>query len=334
MRGFRFLLGAMVLAAGAGCTARQLARDTDQFRVAVCDLYTEQAIDNLIRARTYQVYVHLGYRDILAQTTDDVAGTLGASTGLSRDTGPVEGIMRTVTSGFVAGGSSGRQRQLSFHADPVVDRPDVYELYAAFAHDPGLFVESYDPPRCPVHVHRKRDHKHYWVPCEAGPAFQALVMRTAFQPAPAAAQSPAYDVKVEQVVEVRVVGPDDKSGRAGLATVVLKVSPPVPNGDGTLLLDIPGGTTLRAEVLPLTPGLPGAGELGKAVGVSTEYVLVQYRPAVAGIEPGRLAGLGGRVFSFQWPKVTAPGGPTASEKLQSDVERIRAGSGARPGLRR
>src|SRR6478609_1021654 len=100
----RLLLCATILAAGAGCTARQLARDTDQFRVAVCDLYTEQVMDNLIRARTYQAFVHLGYRDILAQTTDDVAGNIGVNTGLSRDTGPAGGIMRTVTSGFLAGG--------------------------------------------------------------------------------------------------------------------------------------------------------------------------------------------------------------------------------------
>jgi hypothetical protein len=85
-------------------------------------------------------------------------------------------------------------------------------------------------------------------------------------------------------------------------------------------------------VLPLTPGR--SEELGKDLGVSTEYVLVQYRPAELGVEPVQLAGLGGRFFSFQWPKLTAPSGPTASEKLQSDVERIRAGSGARPGLRR
>ena len=332
MCGLRLLLGATILAAGAGCTARQLARDTDHFRVAVCDLYTEQAIDNLIRARTYQVYVQLGYRDILAQTTDDVSGNIGVTSGLSRDTGPAGGIMRTVTSGFLAGGSSGRQRQLSFHADPLVDRPDIYELYHAFAHDPGLFVESDEKPQCPVHVHRKRGHKHYWVPCEAGPVFQALVMRTSFAPAPAAAESPAYDVKVEQVLEAKVIGPDDKSGRAGLATVILKVTPAVPNGDGTLLLALPGGKSLRAEALPLTPGR--SEEFGKDPGLSTEYVLVQYRPAEHGVEPVQLAGLGGRFFSFQWPKLTAPSGPSPQDKLQSDVERIRAGSGARPGLRR
>src|SRR3954471_23386263 len=95
--------------AGCGCTARQVERDGNNFRVAACDMYTEQAIDNLIRAKTYQPFVQLGYSDLLTQTTDDLGGSLDASTGLSRDTGPVGGIMRTVTSGLMGNARGNRQ---------------------------------------------------------------------------------------------------------------------------------------------------------------------------------------------------------------------------------
>src|SRR6184192_3320036 len=98
----------LATAAISGCTARQVGRDTNCFRVAVCDLYTEQAMDNLIRAKTYQPFVQLVYRDLLAQTTDMASGMAMGSTELSRQTGPIGGIMRTVTSGFSASGNASR----------------------------------------------------------------------------------------------------------------------------------------------------------------------------------------------------------------------------------
>jgi hypothetical protein len=326
--------GILILAAAAagGCTARQLGRDGNNFRVAVCDLYTEQAMDNLIRAKTNQPFVQLVYRDLLAQTTDLASGMAMGSTELARQTGPVEGIMRTVTSAFSVTGSASRERQLSFHADPVLDRPEVYETFLAFAHDPGLFVESDEPPACPVHIHRRRYKKHYWVPSEAGPLFQALVLRTSFQPPPEAATSPAYDVEVEQVVRFREVDPKGQAGRKGLFTVLLKLKTLVPNGDGTLLLELAGGRRLRAEALKYLGG--GEGEpQGTQLGASTEHILIQYRPADDGVEPPQLQGLTGRFFSFQWPKVIPPTQPTPLQKLQADVDRIRANTRPLPFVR-
>src|SRR5206468_2782084 len=103
------------------------------------------------------------------------------------------------------------------------------------------------PPTCPVHIHRKRHKKHYWVPCEAGPAFLSLVLLTSFTPPGDPPVSPAYDVEVEQVEIVRRPAGDNH-----FYTVNLKFKDPVPKGDGTLVVDVGEGRQARLTVHPLT----------------------------------------------------------------------------------
>ena len=49
----------------SGCQAAQVARQGNNFRQAILDIYTEQALDNLIRARIGMPFVQLKYRDLL-----------------------------------------------------------------------------------------------------------------------------------------------------------------------------------------------------------------------------------------------------------------------------
>ena len=303
---------------GVGCTARQLERDGNNFRESVCDLYTEQAMDNLIRAKTNQPFVHLVYRDLLAQTTDTGEGMLGTSTMLDRQTGPLGGIMRTVTSGFTAGGTANRQRQLSFHADPVLERPEVYEAFIKFASDPGLLVESDGPPACPVHLHRKRGKKHYWIPCEAGPQFLGLVLLTSFTPAGEPPVSPAYDVEIETPEEIK-----EPVGGRTFYTVTLKFKSPVPKGDGLLVLTVPGREgRVRLTVYPLSDTDPNTDK--KAEGSAVERLKTQFDPKVAGVQPTDLFGLKGQLFSYKFPKPVAMPGPTLGQRVYNEIDRIRA----------
>lgn len=320
MRAKNLITLIFALLPGVGCTARQLERDGNNFRESVCDLYTEQAMDNLIRAKSNQPFVQLVYRDLLAQTTDTGEGVLGTSTMLDRQTGPVGGIMRTVTSGFTAGGTANRQRQLSFHADPVLERPEVYEAFIKFASDPGLLVESDGPPACPVHLHRKRGKKHYWIPCEAGPQFLGLVLLTSFTPAGDPPVSPAYDVEIEQVEIVSKPGKEDN-----FYNVNIKFKDAVPKGEGSLVIDRPGESRqVRLQVTPLSNEEAKKKEQAGAEGSSVFWVNAQFNPARVGIDPDQLNRQKGQFFSFRFPRLVAPPGPPIGQRYYNELDRIRS----------
>ena len=69
-----FLLSALVLF--SGCYRSQIRNEGDQVRNALNDMYTNQIMDNLIRARRNLPFVHLNYHDLLVQSTDQYTGTL------------------------------------------------------------------------------------------------------------------------------------------------------------------------------------------------------------------------------------------------------------------
>ena len=69
-----FLLASLVLT--AGCYRGQIRNEGDQVRNALNDMYTNQIMDNLIRARRDLPFVHLNYHDLLVQSTDQYTGTL------------------------------------------------------------------------------------------------------------------------------------------------------------------------------------------------------------------------------------------------------------------
>ena len=60
----------------SGCLARQIAKDGTDFRQALLDMYTDQAMDNLIRARNNMPFVQVAYRNLLVQDTDKLSGKL------------------------------------------------------------------------------------------------------------------------------------------------------------------------------------------------------------------------------------------------------------------
>ena len=314
------LVGAVIILwAGTGCTARQLGADGNQFREVVCDLYTEQAMDNLIRARTYRPFVQLVYRDLLAQTTDTAGGTLGASTDVARVTSPFDALSRTVTKGLTAGGSGSRECQLSFHADPILDRPEVYEAFVRFAHDPTLFVESDLPPPCPVHVYRQCGDRHYWVPAEAAPKFLALVLLTSFTPPGEPPVSPAHDVEIEEVAIRSSPGKDDN-----FYTVDLKFKDPVPKGHGTLVVSLPGlNRQVHLTIYPLPTSRPNF--VKGPEGTSVNWVATNINPARDGLEhPAHLNGQKGQFFSYKFPRLVPPPAPPLGQRVYNELDRIRA----------
>ncbi len=60
----------------SGCMATNLKVDNLTLRNALLDVYTDQVMDNLIRARTFQPFVQLAYRNILLQEANTYFGEL------------------------------------------------------------------------------------------------------------------------------------------------------------------------------------------------------------------------------------------------------------------
>ena len=59
-----------------GCRAHQLQQDQDAIRIAVMDMYTNQIMDNLVRAHNGYPFVQMQYQEITGTVGND--GSIGA----------------------------------------------------------------------------------------------------------------------------------------------------------------------------------------------------------------------------------------------------------------
>src|SRR5262249_36048692 len=144
-------------------------------------LYTDQAMCNLIRVKRNLPFVQLSYSKV--SLTDKVvvkgAGGTDQTVNTTRDLFAATAT-RTLTNVYSLTGWGGEDtRTMAFTADPVLNQGDIYNQYVAFANNPTTFCVSDHPPQEPVHLMCKHDHRYYYVPLEAGPAFFDLVMQTA-----------------------------------------------------------------------------------------------------------------------------------------------------------
>src|SRR5690349_14841759 len=74
-----------------GCLARQVARDGRDLRGAIQDLYTDQVMDNLIRAYEGLPFVQLAYHDLVVQDANSLTASAMSDTMVQdlKTTGPL-----------------------------------------------------------------------------------------------------------------------------------------------------------------------------------------------------------------------------------------------------
>jgi hypothetical protein len=303
------------LVAGSGCLGRQFARDGASVQEAVADVYTDQAIENLIRARNNLPFVQLKFSGINVSDTDDytVTGSLKQTVETVRDLFLAK-AMRTLTNEYDATGAGDRKRTMTLNADPVTDQNDVYARYLEFAGDPNLLVCSEERPECPVHLVRKWHKKYYWIPCEAGPAFMDLVLKTALMRGPETAPPAAYTVKILDVIDATPapVGTDSTT-----ATVVFDNA--VPNGEGLLVVDLDDGRRVRASLLLIDMD---ADKKRVPRGQLTSRLKITWSPKRDGFTELNLIGRPGRVYSRDYPPEAAVPSPVL-QKIAVDVNQIK-----------
>jgi hypothetical protein len=172
-----------------GCLARQVARDGCNFREALLSMYTDQVMDNLIRAHKNEPFVQLAYTNLVVTDsqilTANVADTVDSTsaTSVGKLTGALVAHTSGLTNRILFGGSGENGRRMEFRADPAA-KNDIYVYYLAFAKDPSLFGVSDRAPCIDVHMKRKDGCRWYWVPAEAAGVFLQLVLKTTFMRGP------------------------------------------------------------------------------------------------------------------------------------------------------
>jgi hypothetical protein len=223
-----------------GCLSRQVHADGRNFRHALLEMYTDQVMDNLVRAHKEQPFVQLAYRALVITDTQTVKGNLGNEIDPSNNKSVVQGAAKILAIGHAYtdhlffGGSGSLDRQMTFKSDPVTGKLDIYDLYAAYAHDPELFSCSDQDPGCAAHIKRKCGEKWYWVPTDAAPIYLQLVLRTTFMRGPDR-PPPIYYSTTLVAVEPH-------------PTLVFRFDPKVRNDDGHVIVTLADGRKVRFDV--------------------------------------------------------------------------------------
>ena len=168
-----------------GCAVRELRDDQDKIRCALLDLYTNQIIDNLIRASNGMPIIQLDYSNAQASITVKETGSLSdsvattRSTVLNRAAAITSAITRTTLNTVMASSSADHSNQVSVVASPVITSNEVYDGYIAFLTLPGsLQVSAGPPPEGVAHICKKCGGQYYWVPAEFKREFLRLALLT------------------------------------------------------------------------------------------------------------------------------------------------------------
>lgn len=233
------LLGLCVLLS-SGCLARQVGADGRNFRQSLLDMYTDQAMDNLIRAYDNHPFIQLAYRNLTITDTQKSKANIGNEYDPTTNKTIVQATTALIarsqqfTDHLMFGGNLETDRQMQFTADPVVGKSETYDYYRAFAQDPDLFNVSDKEPPFPVYLKKKHGDRWYYVSCEHGGVFQQLVLRTALMLGQETPPPVFWPIGIASVSPPRLVKPPGAIPPYYLYTIVL--SQPVPNDAQAYLL--------------------------------------------------------------------------------------------------
>jgi hypothetical protein len=234
--------------------------DQDKIRCVLLDLYTDQIMDNLIRAANGLPIIQLDYTNAAATITmkqtaslqDNLATT--RSTVLARAAALTTTITRQTLNTLTGNLGAERTNQVALTASPVITSNEVYDAYLAFLSLPGSLHASCDPPpHEAVHLCRKWHEQYYWVPVEYKREFLGLSLATTAQRGKALlAPEEFFQVTLQEVISQE---PPSKFGEIDL---LVKFDKKIPNDSGRVELTFDGKTVtfLVGEYLPTDAARP------------------------------------------------------------------------------
>jgi hypothetical protein len=219
----RLLILFLLLGANAGCAVAQAHRDQDQMRAALLDLYTNQVIDNLIRAYNRMPIIQLDYTQAQGMITVQRTANLTDS---FTTTSPVVNVLTSAL-------GLQNTNQITINAVPVTTSNEVYDAYLEFLSIQDSLIASAEPPPAgAAHICRKCGDLYYWVPIWCRDKFFELaLLSTAQRGKSLVAPDQFYTVNVKGFIGEPVpLGIDDDT--SVLAT--LQFDKKIPNDVGYL----------------------------------------------------------------------------------------------------
>jgi hypothetical protein len=240
-----------------------LHKDQDLIRNALLDLYTNQIMDNLVRAANGMPIIQLDYSNASAQVTitNSISGSDSQATTVSNVlTLPASTLMatRSILTTLMGGGMSSNGNQVSLLATPVTTMNEVYDAYLEFldsTRNPGsLMVSDCRPKPGMAHIWKKYNGKYFWVPISYRDAFFKLALITTAQRGKSLLPAPEYFT----VNVIDTVGDPQPGARPGTSVVTVKLDQKLPADDlGYMTLD-KDNTHTQFFLDPVSTSPPGA----------------------------------------------------------------------------
>ena len=222
----------------SGCAVSQAHRSQDQIRCALLDLYTDQVMDNLIRAHNRMPIVQLDYTQAQGMITLKNTGSIGDSQSWTKNTAlslPVlaKAVTRTTTNVLNAAAGLENTNQITISAVPVTTANEVYDAYLQFLTLPDSLIETASPPPAgTAHICRQYGDTYFWVPTAYRDKFFELALLSTVQRGKSLVPPDQfYTANVTDLIgEPEPVGVDPQA-----ALITLKLDKKIPNDDGYLV---------------------------------------------------------------------------------------------------
>jgi hypothetical protein len=245
----RFLLIICACSFGAiGCAVEQVHSDQDRLRHALLDLYTDEIMDNLVRAVNGMPIIHLDYGTAQAQVLakdsamvgDSYAKTVSQMLTAAATTTLVTTHMAVNT--LTGNASHDNTETIAVTATPLTTSIEAYNAYLQFLALTGSLQSTpTPPPPGAAHICRRYGKVYYWIPVEFKQQFFDLALATTAERGRLLVPPPQFYTVVLQ----QVVGPKGSEGG-----VIVQIDKPIPNGAGHVIFS----DTRRLNMAPYDPG--------------------------------------------------------------------------------
>ena len=133
----------------AGCATSQVHWDSTKMREHALDYYSDEIIDNLIRASNGLVFIHVDVSQLTANVQSKIAGNIGGGQTLTRTstkgaTAVLSSMVQTAFRPITFTIAPERSDTLISDAKPEVNDPEVYKPYLQFLklQDPQQRLQS------------------------------------------------------------------------------------------------------------------------------------------------------------------------------------------------
>jgi hypothetical protein len=240
----RILRNSLILFAflACGCATTELAHEEDQIRSKLLALYTDQIMDNLIRAKNNLPIIQVDYSSLNGQVTLEATGMIGGSqtvtnaNAVTTATAISKMVSRTIATVFNYSLTAHNATQVSMSGTPLNNNNDVYLAYLTFLADQqNLMVTPAAPPEGAAHLCRQYCGSYYWIPCDRATEFFKLSLATTTMRGQPLKVSKDFEITVDHLLGARTIN-DAKQ----IHQVLFAIQGKLPNAEGVLRLTVDG----------------------------------------------------------------------------------------------